>query len=87
MALNWTIEVIMYFIAAGICGFATLNAAFQYTKRHERHVLWLMIACLSGCFTRRIRLFISLFAFIFNRGIVWYNFWLHDFLCSGLNFP
>lgn len=73
MVLNWTIEVLIYFITAGICGVGTINAALIYTKRHERHVLWLTVAFLSATIL------------ILEQGFSFLYLFLPLFAISGLN--
>lgn len=46
MILNWTIEVILYFIAAGLVSAAAGILVYHFVKKRERHVLCLMIAYL-----------------------------------------
>ncbi len=48
MELNWTIEVILYYIAAAIMSLAFSILIYNYTKKHERHVLYIMLAYIFG---------------------------------------
>ncbi len=48
MSYNWTIEVIMYFIAAGVMCVAAGILVYYYVKKRERHVFWVMLAYLFG---------------------------------------
>ncbi len=48
MSFNWTIEVTMYFIATGVMCAAAGILVYRFVKKHERHVLWVMLAYLFG---------------------------------------